>query len=325
MTTMRDRPDDPFAALRRLAGDPQPSADVEQRALCRLQEAIAVETTPTRRRWWMVAAAVTVGVVAVGVVLFAGRAPVAATLDQIARAARQATPLEVPSGAFIHQRTESVDLVVRPGSDLSVDDDTVAYLLPTVRESWRQPKTRFLLTVTTAGEPVFFDDATEGAYLASGGRSLDQVGATIVERFTDVDDPIADTPWPLDSDELRTAMEQALAQGADTRDLDIQLFDLAVDILRTAIDPQLRAAIIEVLAGLDLDSVEPHPDGTVTLTIVDHTTPATRLSATITGDGTLAAETVTSLQDAFGIPANTPITTATHQPPRIVQALPPGL
>jgi hypothetical protein len=309
--------------LRRLARDPKPSAEAEQRALRRLQEAIAAETTPRRRRWWMVAAAVTVAVAA-GVVVLLGRAPVAATLDQIARAARQATPLEVPAGVFIYQHTESVDLVVRPGSDLGVDADTVAYLLPAVRESWRQPETRFVLTVTTVGDPVFFDDTTEAAYHAGSGRSLDQVGDTILERFTDVDDPIADTAWPTTADELRTAMEQALAQGADTRSLDVQLFDLTVDILRSAIDPQLRAAIVEVLAGLDLDSIEPQPDGSVTLSIVDHSVPATRLTATISPQGALAAETVVSLQDAFGIPAGTPITTATHQSPQVVSQLPSG-
>jgi hypothetical protein len=327
MTTMNEHQDDPFDSLRRLAGDPQPSPDAEQQALRRLETAIAADTTPTRSRWWTISAAAAAAAavaVAAAAVLFAGQAPVAATLDQIARAARQATPLEVPAGEFIYQRTESVDLVVRPGVDLGADADTVAYLLPTRRESWRQPETLFLVTMASIGEPVFFDQSTEAAYLAGGGRSLDQVGEIIVERFTDVDDPIADTDWPTTGAELRIAMEHALAQGADTRRLDVELFDLAIDILRSATEPHLRAAVIEVLAGLDLDTIEPQPDGTVTLSIVDHTAPSTRHTATIAGDGTLAAETVILLEDAYGIPANSVITTTIHQTPQIVNQLPPG-
>jgi hypothetical protein len=59
----------------------------------------------------------------------------------------------------------------------------------------------------------------------------------------------------------------------------------------------------------------PGAHGSVTLSIVGHIVPFTRHTATIAGDGTLAAETVMQLDDAYGIPANTVITTAIHQTP----------
>lgn len=320
---MNDHIDDPFAVLRRLAGDPQPPSDTEKRALAQLQDAIARETRPPRRVRWGAVAAATIAVAAIAAVAVAFLAPVpsAATLDEVARAARQAAPLEVPTGSFIYQHTESVDLVVRPGSDFGLDVETVAYLLPSRRETWRQSESGFVRTATTVGEPTFFDAATQAAYEQGNGPSMDQVGETIVEQFTNVVDPIADTDWPTDPKALRAAMEQALARGADDRSLDVQLFDLALDILHTATDPQLKATLIEVIADLDLDQVAAGPEG-VALAITDPSPPPTRLTATISKDGTLTAASVIWLQPAFGIPADTTIATALHQPPVVVEQLP---
>lgn len=318
--------DDPFVLLRRLAGDPQPSAAEEQAALSALEDAIAAERLSHRRRaWWFVpAAAVAVLVVIVGLAVVSRPEAAAAALSDIAQAARRAGPLDVPSGSFIYRESESTDLVVRPGSDLGLDRDRVAYLLPTRRREWRQPDSGFFQLETTATMPTFFDQETRKAYEAHNGRSLDRVGEVVVERFTDVTDPVLDTDWPTDPGDLKAAMTASLAQGGDTRPYEVQIFDLAADLLRDVTDPQLRAAVLQVLATVPVDLVDRHSDGTIVIALEDPGPPATRQALTIAADGTLAAETLTWLDadPTIGVPADTVVSHTTYRPVRIVHQLP---
>ncbi len=269
-----------------------------------------------------VAAAVLVVVAGLAVVSRPGAA--AAALGDIAQAARRAVPLDVPSGSFLYRESEAVDLVVRPGSDLGVDREHVVYLLPTERQEWRRPDKRFFQLATTASTPIFFDQATKRAYEAHDGPTLDRVGEVVVERFTDVADPILETDWPTIPDDLEAAMSATLAEGGDTRPLEVQLFDLAADLLRDATDPRLRAAVLQVLAILPVDLVGRRDDGTIVIALDDPGPPPGRGMLTIAADGTLLAESTTWLDadPVIGIPANTVISRTTYGPVEIVDRLP---
>ena len=317
---------DPFGILQRLAGDPRPSAAEEQAALTRLEQAIAAERRPRHRRirWMIPAVAAAVLVVVAGLAVVSRPGAAAAALGDISQAARRAGPLDVPSGSFLYRESEAVDLVVRPGSDLGVDREHVVYLLPTRRREWRRPDKRFFQLATTASTPIFFDQATKRAYEAHDGPTLDRVGEVVVERFTDVADPIVETDWPTVPDDLEAAMSATLAEGGDTRPLEVQLFDLAADLLRDATDPQLRAAVLQVLATLPVDLVDRRDDGTIVIALDDPGPPAAREMLTIAADGTLLAESTTWLDadPVIGIPANTVISHTTYRPAQIVDQLP---
>jgi hypothetical protein len=327
---MRPEKLDPLAQLRRLAGDPQPSPSEEAAALARLRQAVAAAgTTGTEMRGrlgWLVpaTAAVAVIIAAVAMSLVLRPSPAEAMLTEIAQASRRATPSDIPTGAFIYQQSDSVDLVVRSGSELGLDRPTVAYLLPSHREAWRQPATRFLQSATTTGPPTFFDEEVEAAYYSHGGAALDRVGETVFERSTDVTDPILETDWPTTADELRRALEERLAQGGDTRPLDVQLFGSAAEILRETASPQLRGAILEVLATLPVELLDRRSDGAITIALTYDRPPTTRDTLTIATDGTLIARSTTWLEPdpQLRTPAGTTISTTTHQPSRIVYQLP---
>ena len=72
--------------------------------------------------------------------------PAQAALVEIAQAARQATPIEVPPGSYISTTSEQTDLAIRPGGEFGLEQESVAYLLPTTRQIWRQPAQQFVIT-----------------------------------------------------------------------------------------------------------------------------------------------------------------------------------
>ncbi len=321
---------DPLELFWRFAQPAVPSVEEERTALARLQEAIDTETalpTNRRQRWVRVVpalAALGLVVALVAALLVARPGPAVAALAEIARAARQAEPLDVPDGSFIYRQSEALNLVVRPGSDLGLDRPFVAYLLPTRQETWRQPATRFYRAATTIGTPRFFDDQVATAYQANNGSALDRVGETIIEQFVDAIDPVLETDWPIEPTALRQEMESQLAEGADGRLLEVQLFDLAADILRDNVDSHLRAAVLEVLADLPIDVLDRYGDGAVTIAITYQTHLTTRDTLTITSDGILLSESTVWLDSNPGLetPAVTAITKITYKPPRIVSQLP---
>ncbi|HLF61914.1 MAG TPA: hypothetical protein VI980_12135 [Acidimicrobiia bacterium] len=298
---------DPFEFLRREAGEPRPSPGDQRSALRHLQESMAKEPRPrwlSRYRRLVVAVTALLIVVMLLVVPTFFSNPAQAALGEIATAARAAAPRDIPEGGFLYTRSERVDLRIRPGTEFGLEQESVAYLLPTVREVWRSPEQRFIQTRTYTGAPEFFDPATETAYYEHSLNEADHVGQIQTEQSTDVADDLVETVWPTDPEQLKIAMETYLTTG-DTGPTEARMFHLATAILRESNpSPALRAAVVEVLAGLDLELVDEDKNA-ITLAVTHADPSPTRDSITLSRQGELLAEETILLDGdpGAGIPA----------------------
>lgn len=330
MTNM-DSPDrnaDLIAHLRRLAGDPEATEAQEEQARARLDAAIAAEAQGGARRrrqghWPWLAPAAAVAALAATVVIgmtIVRPGSADAVLMEFARAARLASPVEVASGSLIHAQTSQDILVSMAGSDLGLDRSYVAFMLPVEVETWSDPETGFLRTETTNGRASFFDPEAEAAFQNVKADFGFEEGTTEVINTIGATNPLHAIDWPTTGPTLRQSMEDHLADGADERPLDVRLFDLSADLLRHHPDPAVRAAVIEVLATLDLDEIAEAGNGSVTATITDHGSPRERMTLVIDHEGNLRAETTTILDRdlELGIPAGFTISSRSHQPLEIV-------
>lgn len=318
------RPGDPFEPLRREAGESAPSDEDFRRARQRLEQAIADERMrPRSRRLW-VAAAIAAALIAVLVGIQLVRiSPAEAALGEIAEAARRATPQDIPDGSFIYTTSHRVDLAVRPGVEFGLDQEYVAYLIPSTREIWRSPDSSFVQLRTTAEPPEFFDTDTEDAYYENGVTEVYPTGETKVEQYVDVEDPLLQTEWPTEPTALYQALAEYGAQGGDTRSEAAQVFSLATNLLREANpSPELRAAIIDVFALLPVQVIEETDQGlTIGLTYDD---PLTSLfTITLSDTGYLLEETTTLLEPdvELGIPTGTRILDVDYSEPVLVDSL----
>ena len=317
---------DPFEILRSDAHTTEPTSAQTERARARLERAINAQRIPSaasgsrRARRVLVAAAVAAALIVVAIPLL-NTSTAQAALTEVAQAARQATALDIPEGNYIKVTSERTDLGARPGEEFGLEGEFVAYLLPTTREVWRQPAERFFSIRTTVGQPVFIDPQTESAYYTAGLDEDDRVGETYIEQFTDVADPIIETDWPTDPINLRQSMEAFIGDNRGTTATDADLFILASNILREANPPpELRGAVIEVLAQLPVTLERPTADS-FALSITDRDR---ELAMTLTSKGNLIAETITLLEpdSVLGIPAGTVLTNVTYQPTSVVNTLP---
>ncbi|GBD84596.1 hypothetical protein BMS3Abin02_00990 [bacterium BMS3Abin02] len=319
--------DDPIEVLRRLGGDPIPTVEEERRARARLVKAIAAERPAQRGfrrvRWLVPALAAAALAVVVAGVFVARPSPVQAAFDQIAFAARLATPQEIPEGSFLYTRSVNVQLAITQGDVLGLAQGYAAFLVPTTREFWRNDA-GFVQMSTTTRRPVFFSPEVEAAYYTHGLDKRDHVGETLTQQFVGVTDPYGDVEWPTDPRRLRDSLEAYVRQGGSTLPLDIQVFDLATDLLREADPgPDLRAALMQVFAQLPVTLVDQAPDGSVTLAVTYNRPPSVRDTITLDARGHLIAETSTLLEDDLdlGIPAGTRTSDATYTVPAIVDNL----
>lgn len=327
---MIDGPD-PLDRMRKAAESPTPSGDQERHAWARLQDAIAAEKARARkalvvRRRWLPTTTVILAaaVVTAGVVSLVGSNPAEATLIELAQAARRASLLEVPPGGFVYTRSERIDLAQHPGAEFGLDRSFVSYLLPTSREVWRDSGQRFFQMQITVDDPMFFDAATEAAYYASNLHLHDRVGETTEEQFVDVRDPVTEVDWPTDPALLRESMEDHVVGEGDVRPVEVRIFDLAADLLReNNVPPDLRAALLEVLARLPIELVERHPDGSATFSISYQKPLATRDTKTFSAEGYLLAESSALLQEdaESGIPMDTIVESARYSIPKVVETL----
>lgn len=320
--------DDPFDALRRAGGRPTPTPEEEARALARLQAAIGDEQRRlvrrrVRRRW-----VISVGVATVAVMVAVGTLvqprPARAVLMELAQAARVATPLDIPAGSFFYVRSERVDLAGRPGAEFGLDRAEVGFLLPTIREVWRNPAVRFIQIRTTVGTPQFFDQEAEDAYYALGLDQTDRIGETYLQQLTDAADVYVETDWPTDPEQLGQVIEAAVSTSDDQIPIEARLLGFAANLLReTNPSPQLRAAVLEVLADLPLELTDRRRDGSITIAVTYRNPLLTQDSITLSGDGQLLAEATTLHEPnrTLKIPEGTRISTANYQPPTPTDSL----
>lgn len=327
MINMSNGPD-PFDRLREGFESPAPDSHERQKAWDRLQEVVTA-AEPSKNRSLRFGVPAFAGVLAlilltVGVVGLLQPSAARAGLLEIAQASRQAAPVDIPAGSFLYIRSEHVDLALRPGVEFGLDQEYVAYLLPSSRELWTSTDQAFMQIRTKVGRPQFFSAETEDGYYTTGLDLRDAVDETILERFTDVRDPLAEVDWPTDSRSLRQAMEGYVADQGDDRPLEARLFDLAVDLLRARNpSPLLRGAIIEVLADLPLELAEVNPGNSATFAI-DYGAPLqTRDTISLSDDGHLLSETSQLLEpdSSLGIPAGTDLIWTTYETPLIVPDL----
>lgn len=322
---MSDTPD-PFELIRREAVPSEPSVDDYRRARQSIESAISREQLKrTRiRRGWLIPSLVTASVLfAIASVAILRSTPAEAALGEVAAAARAAAPLDVPQGSFIYTRSERVDLAIRPGIEFGVSRDNVAYLLSSVREVWRDPDTNFIQIRTTVRIPEFFDPAIEAAYYTSGLDRSDQVGETRSEQFTGATDPLFEVDWPTEPGPLHEALVEYAAQGGDRRPETVSVFDLATDLLREADpSPQLRGAILDVLAALPVQLVN-KTDDEITIAVTYDTPVAIEDTITLSRQGVLLAETTTLLEaePELKIPARTVVLRVDYLETRITKDL----
>lgn len=320
---------DPLDIFRPQEEPPLPSPEEEEQAWQRLQHAIAAErhskrSLSSQRRWLLPASAAIVAAV-VALSLAVSPNPAQAFLSEIAQAARTASPLEIPEGSFIYSESESTDLVLRPGVELGIETEFVAYLQPLARQVWRQTLTNFYQIETTLGQPQFFDPTIEAAYNSLGLHRTDRIGEAVTRRLTEVVDPLVETAWPIQPSQLRQAMEAYALKGGDERPTEAQLLDLAADILQeTNPAPELRSAILQVLAQLPLEFYGRGTQGAVTIGVTYPAPLQTRDTVTLSRRGELLARTTTLLQadNRLGVPAGTVVSQARFEPPRITTNLP---
>lgn len=323
---MTDQIPDPFGLIRREALPVEPSDGDYQRARQRLQAAIRHEEQRRGRqvRGWLIPSLVaTALLVVVGAIALFRPTPAEAALAEVAEVAREAAPLEIPSGSFVYTRSERVDLALRPGSEFGLDQEFVAYLLPSTREIWRQPDTEFVQIRTTTHTPIFFDEAIEDTYYRLGLDATDRLGETQTQQLTGVVDPILEVDWPSQPNALYEALRDYAAQGGDQRPISVQIFDLATDLLREADPtPELRAAIVQVLARLPVRLVN-QTSQTITIGITYTAPLATRDTITLSTQGQLLAETSSLLaaDPELGIPANTVVLKVDYLETRITDDL----
>ena len=145
-----------------VAPPPEPKSEQRERARARLRDEFrsAGKGSP---QWWRQPAAAFAGAVAVvavivGVLVLPTSAPaVDANLANIARSARNVDVLELPEGAYVYSRTESLILNI----EFPPFGAGVFYLLPETIDVWAQGDSE--LTERTATTPRFLSTKDEEA------------------------------------------------------------------------------------------------------------------------------------------------------------------
>ena len=312
---------------------PEEVLAARERLFAAIQEEIDGTAVSARRRRSLprfatarlAAAAAAVAVVLVAVVvgsqLLAPPAAVAG-LTELARVAEITEPPAVTAGSGIYVRSDRSELVQFAGEDLpGVDDAVVSFLLPQTREVWlRADGTRRLRV--EVGIPVFFDPATEAAFYAAGFDAVYGVGIVDDVELARPEVDLDVGSLPADPDALEGALRQSLTAATDEHPVEVRLFELAGALLReTSASPELRAAALEVLAGIDgielVEDTEQSLAVGLEFSVGDagfvHTLAFDRASSALTGERV----EYTGGDAGFGVPAGTALVEATYSIPTV--------
>ena len=252
---------------------PEPSPEQRDRARAALHASYRREEGGPKRAapsWWRRPALALAAVTAVAAVFVAvnllpsGTPSLNANLAEIARAARSLEAEELPEGAYVYARTESLTLF----SSQTADGRPYWYLLPQTVDVWVQGA--FVEERRTTGTPIFRDPEFAAVYYAEGGDAADGVGETrrkVVATSPRVADVISGLS--TDVDELRDQIYEELSQDPLwTPDDQGRILEHISQLLEPQIfaPPELRAALLEILAGLDVATVEA-TDGSATVAL----------------------------------------------------------
>lgn len=301
----------------------EPTSGEIERAQHRLEAVIEAEKAARRREqtrkrlpWMAAAAALTVAVAVM--VPFLARNPAEAALIEIAQAAREAAAVDVPQGSFIYAESTGFNLVGREAEEFGLESGSVSYLLPRTRRVWKSPKDEFVMLEVSYERPTFFNPQAETAYYRMGLDQNDQVGQTVRQQFAGVIDPVDEIKWPSNRDHLLAAMRSYLGAETPTK---AELANLAINLLRERNpSPQLRAAILEVLADLPVDLVQEDGEA-ITIGVTDT---GRNQTFTLSRTGQLQAETTVLINGdpQSEIAPGTVTTRIEYQPIEIVDNLP---
>ncbi len=233
----------------------EPSPEVRAEARARLQRAIHRAARPRPPLWrrpvtaW--AAAAMAAAVLVGVLIVPGSTPaVDANLANIARAARALSVEELPAGAYLYVRTESRELV-----DADSSTGRITYLVPRAVDMWTSGATT--VERRTTGEPQFFDAESERQFYAGGLDEAEGIGETAIVSVADVPNRARIRGLAVDADQLQRQIYRELAQDPDwSPDNEARTMQHLAELMHPRLDapPPLRAALLEVLGRLDIDT-----------------------------------------------------------------------
>jgi hypothetical protein len=310
--------------LRDLTGDPLPTQAETDAARAQLWARItAPSPTPAAghprhvRVGWAAGLTAVMLIVALVVLPNIGSNVAQAALTEIAHATEALDPTVLPPGAYLHTRSEQTNLAILPGSDFpGIDTESVAYLISSTREIWLGDG-GVVQVRTTNHTPAFFSPTTEQAYYQGGLDQLDALGEIVTLTMTGSTDPYGDIAWSDDPTQLRQQMLDHIHQGGSDLPDDVELFELSEQLLtETGAQPPLRAAILRVLAGIDLELIRTTPTGETQIAINET---ELRHSMTVDATGRLLTATTTTLNadNEHRIPAGTIIHQATYQPTTI--------
>lgn len=325
--------------LRAAIIDPVPSpADTSKvraaltAAIVAEQEADRAPTPPQRRKdplaWlrWAPAAGFAAAVLIAVVVVTGLLSPEPVTaLAELAAVAEQREPISVDQGEYAYTSVSEVATFFLDGADIGLaPGEVVSYQLVFDRERWRS-RDGLVFERTTVIEARFFDDDVEAAYAANDYGVVDGVGLTTEVEYVEATTPLDQRVWPTDPEALLAAMRSQVSSEGNPIPESAALVELASALLReTGAEPELRAAVFQVLDELGLNVVTRSGGAEIEVGIDFTDTVPTRLELTFDAEANLVAERFTWIDgDAdLGVPPGTVIQETRLLPSRTVDAIP---
>ena len=311
-------------ALRAMTVTLEPRRSDFEYALDRLNETMFEppdRKARTRSRLSWTTAAALIAVFTVLMFQITSITPASAFLVELAQQVVLIDEMSIPDGRFVHSMTEA-SVMTYVGQDavpaVELPHDTLLYILPRTYERWSGDQGTVRLQETNH-DPEFFSAADEEAYFAARLHEGDRLGET-VDRTQQESNSILDEDWPTDPGELEGKIR------AEARDDDIAFLKKSLEFLREPlVSPELRAAVLQLVAGLELELVEESSDGGGTFSVEYELERLgqRRLTFTVNTDGflTFEEELIVDGYPEYGVPSGTAEYSATYSVPVLVDSL----